>query len=421
MKSIIKFSQNERNQMPMFYDYASAIHSVKSYLSEETGEDFRIYSDYETTNEIWEVLEEDLEFKSKSVQLLTPIYDCVETSLISSNHNDKMLEFIIKPSILNNLFYYPEFKVGLAKMPIYKSHDDLDKECIFAPSDEHMESFLQYILKRKREYIKDYVTVFVDQDGDVQTEKEKITNLVNREDVFLEEDMKKQIYRSIDEFFNHNGNFFKKYNIPYKRGILLYGDPGNGKTTLVKSIANSISAPVAYWQITEYTSSYSINEVFSSVAKMAPMVLIIEDIDSMPEEVRSFFLNTLDGATSKEGIFLIGTTNYPERIDPALINRSGRFDRAYEIPMPTNEMRFNYLVRKKLDDILNLDEIQLVANHTDGFSFADLNEVYNSLALQWHYEKAVDVQKICKELKSDNEKANSHSWKSEKKRMGFNF
>lgn len=56
-----------------------------------------------------------------------------------------------------------------------------------------------------------------------------------------------------------------------------------------------------YWQITEYTSSESVNEVFEAAARLAPMVLVIEDIDSMPQEVRSFFLNTLDGATSKEG------------------------------------------------------------------------------------------------------------------------
>src|SRR5699024_3728562 len=87
---------------------------------------------------------------------------------------------------------------------------------------------------------------------------------------------------------------------------------------------------------------YSIDEVFEMANKMAPVILIVEDIDSMPTESRSVFLNALDGATTKEGIFIIGTTNYPEKIDPALINRAGRFDRAYEIKQPNTVMRKLY-------------------------------------------------------------------------------
>jgi len=421
-QSIIQFSKTSIELAPQYYNYAFAIHNIQKKLTEETEKEFQLFSDGETSNEIWEVLEEDLIIHPDRVQSLATVYDCVETGVISSNHNDKQMEFLVKASINNHLYYYPDYQIALVRMPIYQAHDNMEHDYVFAENEQVLGNFLTYVLKRKREYIKDYVTVFIDTEDGVENEKEKITNLVTREDVFLEESMKKQIYRSIDEFFTNSGEFFKTYQIPYKRGILLYGKPGNGKTTLVKSIANSISAPVAYWQITEYTTSYSIKEVFSSVAKMSPMVLVIEDIDSMPEEVRSVFLNTLDGATSKEGIFLIGTTNYPEKIDPALINRSGRFDRAYEIKGPTQEMRYQYLLKKNITNLISKEDLTLIANSTDGFSFAQLNEVYNAVALQWHYEQQVDVLDICNELKVDNRKSKELSWDSDSEtKVGFNF
>ena len=167
---------------------------------------------------------------------------------------------------------------------------------------------------------------------------------------------------------------------------------------------------MVYWQITEFTNSYSISEIFETATGLAPMVLVIEDIDSTPEEVRSVFLNTLDGATSKEGFFLIGTTNYPEKIDPALINRAGRFDRAYEINLPTLELRLNYLLKKGLNRIVSMDLLKTVVKETEGFSFAQLNELYSSAALQWHYEGAVDIGSIVKDLNKDNLKGKKQDW-----------
>lgn len=400
----------DRKSLPYYYDYGKVVSTLQDKLHDEVGIDFQMYSDEDTSNEIWDILEEDLKEQSSEVQLICHIYKEGETRTISSNHNDKAMEFIVKPRINNGLFYYPNYEVALGKLLIYQSDGEMTRDFIFAKNDACMISFLQYVLKRKRDYIKNYVTVFTDTEEGVETEIDSITTMVNREDVFLEETMKREIYRSIDEFFSEEGQFFKKYDIPYKRGILLYGRPGNGKTTLVKSIASSIHAPVAYWQITEFTSSYTIKEVFKSVLKLAPLVLVIEDIDSMPASVRSVFLNVLDGATSKEGIFIIGTTNYPEKIDPALMNRSGRFDRAYEIKVPTKELRHQYLLSKKIDQILSPEEIQEVILSTKDFSYAQLNELYTSIALEWHYEQQVDVFRLCAELKEIQKKQQKQEW-----------
>lgn len=411
---LINFHEIDPTTMPNYYDYAYVINSIKKKMAQECGFDFKLYADDETSNEIWEVLEEDLDDNPDQVHLLSHIFDGVETFTISSDHNDKTLELIIKPRITNALYYYPDYQVALARTPVFQSHSENTHDFILAKDNECLVKFLQYVLRRKREYTKNHVTVFTDTENGVESTKEKITSLVTREEVFLDEHLKKEIYRSIDEFFSESRDFFKTYNIPYRRGILFYGKPGNGKTTLVKSIANSITAPVAYWQITEYTSSYSIQEVFSSVARMAPMVLVIEDIDSMPEGVRSVFLNILDGATSKEGIFLIGTTNYPEKIDPALINRSGRFDRAYEIKLPTHDLRLSYLLKKKIDQFMSLENIERVVNATKGFSFAQLNELYTSVALQWHYEHKVDINQLCSELQAANKRQMKQTWDTER-------
>jgi len=156
---------------------------------------------------------------------------------------------------------------------------------------------------------------------------------------------------------------------------------------------------------------------------MEPMVLVIEDIDSMPESSRSVFLNTLDGATSKEGIFLIGTTNYPERIDPALINRAGRFDRAYEIKNPNRELRLKYLYFKKMDRFIEETDLKYIADRTERFSVAQLNELYTASALQWHYERTVDIESVIENLEVANEKTRKQEWEMDDhySKVGFDF
>lgn len=416
--AIISFKNIDRNSVPHYYDYAVAVEKVKQILEQKTGKILTIYSLDEEWEMISSAIEQMINENTDDFEIIAPIFEHISSRKINSLNNDK---YVITPSEANNIFYFPKYGIAYASIHIYQSHADYPDDFIFAPADKNVLTFMNDLVEKTRSFMLDGITVLTDTEEGLERSSEEITDQVQREDVLLDDIVKRDIFRSIDEFFSKSGTFFKKYDIPYKRGILLYGHPGNGKTTLVKSIAGSIKAPVVYWQITEFTSSYSIDEVFQMAKKMAPVILVIEDIDSMPYESRSVFLNALDGATSKEGIFLIGTTNYPEKIDPALINRAGRFDRAYEIQQPDEQLRQKYLLKKHVDQFVEAEIVSEIAKKTNGLSIAQLNELYMSMALEWHYDKQVDVEKIINDLKENQRKTMKQNWEMEDdvERVGF--
>lgn len=390
-----------------YFDYARTVARIAGLLSERFGCELRLY-DQGDQGDVWDGLAEDLDSEYPGLVHIASVFDLVESMQIGFEPKLGETNYRMRPSIRNNLFAYPEYRVALVRVPMLVHFGLATEDLIFAASDEQLSACLQAIQMRRSEERK--MHVYTDTREGLQHCREPISQAIPRDEVIMDETLKQQIFRSIDEFFDGDRTFFEQYQIPYKRGILLYGRPGNGKTTLVKSIAGSVEAPVSYWQITEYTNSESIREVFAAAVKQAPAVLIIEDIDSMPDSCRSFFLNILDGATAKEGVFLIGTTNYPQKIDPALINRAGRFDRAYEVKLPDEEMRLVYLRRKGLPELAGEEQAVHAAEHTQGFSFAQLNELYVSAALQKRYEDRIDLEQLVLGLRNDLDKGRKRDW-----------
>ena len=107
----------------------------------------------------------------------------------------------------------------------------------------------------------------------------------------------------------------------------------------------------------------------------------------------------MHGVQTCEGLFTIGTTNFPDQIDPALMNRAGRFDRAYEIKKPNEKLRREYLIRKKTNQFLTEEQLNQLVQLTHDFSMATLNEIHVSLALQYHYDGEIDIAKIIDDLR----------------------
>ncbi|WP_261302193.1 AAA family ATPase [Paenibacillus andongensis] len=420
--AVVTFSnRSEGRSLSAYRDYAYVLERIQNVLSDKYEQHFEAYLSDDRKEEYWELLEQDVKTGSDDVHFVTRIFDHMESRAFGMDAESEVSAYRTFPTLRNNVFAYPSWGIALARVPIFRMNGVGEEDFVFAVDDESLLCFLEHARQRRRDLDRRQVTVFTDGPHGMEKELAPITRMVDRSEVIMKDEVKTDIYRSIDQFFAEDRAFFKEYQLPYKRGVLLYGKPGNGKTTLVKSIAGSVKAPVAYWQITENTGSESIQEVFQAAANMAPMILVIEDIDAMPQRARSYFLNILDGATSKEGIFLIGTTNYPEQIDPALMNRAGRFDRAYEIKLPDLELRQIYLEQKGIGKLLSEELIRVTAKQTEGFTFAQLNELYVSAALHRHYEQSVNIEKLVKSMKSDLHKGQTMSWMKEDSNVKVGF
>lgn len=128
--------------------------------------------------------------------------------------------------------------------------------------------------------------------------------------------------------------------------------------------------------------------VFDRARKTAPCVLVLEDLDSLvTAHNRSFFLNELDGFAANIGIVALATTNHPERLDPAILDRPSRFDRKYPFILPALAERKAYITlwngtlkpRLRLTD----EGIETISAQTEDFSFAYLKELFLSSMMRW--------------------------------------
>ena len=186
-------------------------------------------------------------------------------------------------------------------------------------------------------------------------------------------------------------DLYAKYNIPWKRGVLFLGDPGNGKTHTTKALINWLKQPCLY--VKSFKSPFgtdhgSIRDVFERARKTTPCLLVLEDLDSLiNDKNRSFFLNEMDGFEANTGVVVIATTNHPERLDPAILDRPSRFDRKYTFELPGSEERAEYLSRwsasSDTEMRLSEDGLRAVVASTDGFSFAYLKELTLSSMMRW--------------------------------------
>jgi len=217
------------------------------------------------------------------------------------------------------------------------------------------------------------------------------------EDIGDLEEVKEKI-REIVELPLKHPELFEKLGIEPPKGILLYGPPGVGKTLLAKALANEIGAYFIAINGPEIMSKYygeseaRLRQIFEEAKKNAPAIIFIDEIDAIApkreevvgeveKRVVAQLLALMDGLEERGKVIVIGATNRPNAIDPAL-RRPGRFDREIEVPPPDKRARKEILIvhtrNMPLADDVDLDKI---AELTHGYTGADIAALVKEAAM----------------------------------------
>lgn len=177
-------------------------------------------------------------------------------------------------------------------------------------------------------------------------------------------------------FWDHVDVMEHELLLAVKRGIILWGPPGSGKTSAVHTMASHMirekKGVVIMAQRPEITTACL--HMFRKIEPKRPAIVVYEDLDSLVETYgESGYLSMLDGETQISDVVNIATTNYPERLDPRFVDRPGRFDRVEYMGMPSAEARTVYL-KTRLPEIDDVTLHRWVAK-SEGWSIAHLREM----------------------------------------------
>lgn len=258
------------------------------------------------------------------------------------------------------------------------NRDDWHISLTYRPEDEKLT--LEFLTKLEQ-YAKDH-NYLKKTKIDPSLEHIKLPTKYTWEDVILPDKVKTEVQDNIDTLFK-NIDVYKKTGICFKRGVILQGVPGTGKTLIGKVLCQTCDCSFI-WVTPKYlTKADHISSVCRLARAIAPSILFLEDIDLYGEDrqvtrdksILGELMNQLDGLIENEYVVVVATTNEIKHVEKALRNRPGRFDRIIEIPKPDTKCRLQLLELFTKDYKLKNVDLQKIAKSTDGLTGAHMKEL----------------------------------------------
>jgi hypothetical protein len=254
--------------------------------------------------------------------------------------------------------------------------------------------------------------------------------------IILPEEQKSTLFSEVEQFIDGQATY-KDLGLPWKRGIVLYGPPGNGKTKIIRTLAS-------YFNLQMTNMSKSINNGCPEIAvenkvfagktgplstlstsslvslfypeKRKPTIYYIEDMDKLlpgssadiPAVRLSALLNEIDGVDSVDGVLFIATTNHANELAEAIMARPGRFDTLYEITLPGDTQILKMLNRHKIK-VDGKEPIGIIGD-LRGYSMAFVEEFAKISKMMYKTTELSSIQasEVVKRIRDHNERYKKH-------------
>ena len=201
-----------------------------------------------------------------------------------------------------------------------------------------------------------------------------------------------QILHEIFTFWNAKEDYMR-HGVPHKRGFLVHGVPGTGKSTLaglvVRDVLDRRGVAVKFDYPSDFEACF---KAFRSVQPGTPIAVIMEDLDTiLYQHDESSVINVLDGLMAVDHVLFFATTNYLENISDRVTKRPGRFDRVREIKLPTEDERSNIVEELLQTHGSSPVPVEKLVTDTAGMSIAHVRELYiRALLLGVPYDAALE-------------------------------